>query len=76
MHPVAFLIALGVVVFLHTVVGEMVPKNITLAGPERAVLWLGPPMLAFCLATKPLLLAMKWASRQVLRLWRWRPPTR
>ena len=27
--------ALGVVVFLHTVVGEMVPKNITLAGPER-----------------------------------------
>ncbi|MDT5025528.1 MAG: magnesium and cobalt exporter, family, partial [Micromonosporaceae bacterium] len=44
-HPVAFLFALGVVVFLHTVVGEMVPKNLTLAGPERAVLWLGPPML-------------------------------
>ena len=30
----------------------------------------GPPMLAFCVATKPLLVAMKWASRQVLRLWR------
>lgn len=68
-HPVAFVIALGVVVFLHTVVGEMVPKNITLAGPEPAALWLGPAMLAFCLATKPLLLAMKWASRRVLRLW-------
>ena len=66
-HPIAFVLALGVVVFLHTVVGEMVPKNITLAGPERSVLWLGPPMLAFCMATKPLLLAMKWASRQVLR---------
>ena len=35
MHPVAFVLALGVVVFLHTVVGEMVPKNLTLAGPER-----------------------------------------
>ena len=58
-HPVAFVLALGVVVFLHTVVGEMVPKNITLAGPERAVLWLGPPMLAFCIATKPLLVAMQ-----------------
>ncbi|QDY05812.1 HlyC/CorC family transporter [Micromonospora sp. HM134] len=68
-HPVSFLIALGVVVFLHTVVGEMVPKNITLAGPEPSALWLGPAMLAFCLATKPLLLAMKWAARQVLRLW-------
>ncbi|MFF5172446.1 hemolysin family protein [Micromonospora sp. NPDC000089] len=68
-HPVAFLIALAVVVFLHTVVGEMVPKNITLAGPEPSALWLGPAMLAFCVATKPLLLAMKWAARQVLRLW-------
>jgi len=27
-------------------------------------------MLAFCVATKPLLLAMKWASRHILRLWR------
>jgi CBS domain containing-hemolysin-like protein len=69
-HPVGFVLALGVVVFLHTVVGEMVPKNITLAGPESSALWLGPAMLAFCLATKPLLLAMKWAARQVLRFWR------
>lgn len=70
LHPTAFVIALLIVVFLHTVIGEMVPKNITLAGPESSVLWLGPPMLAFCIATKPLLVAMKWASRQVLRLWR------
>ncbi|MEE6311109.1 hemolysin family protein [Plantactinospora veratri] len=69
-HPVAFVIALGVVVFLHTVIGEMVPKNITLAGPEPSALWLGPAMLAFCVATKPLLLAMKWASARILRLWR------
>jgi magnesium and cobalt exporter, CNNM family len=69
-HPVAFVLALVIVVFLHTVVGEMVPKNITLAGPELAALWLGPAMLAFCLAFKPLLVALKWVSRQVLRLWR------
>jgi CBS domain containing-hemolysin-like protein len=48
----------------------MVPKNLTLAGPERAVLWLGPPMYAFCMGTKPLLVAMKWASRTILSLWR------
>jgi CBS domain containing-hemolysin-like protein len=57
------------VVFLHTVVGEMVPKNLTLAGPEAAVLWLGPPMLAFCLATRPLLVALKWISTSILGLW-------
>ena len=69
-HPVAFVLALGCVVFLHTVVGEMVPKNITLAGPERSALILGPFMLAFCTATKPLLNAMRWASRTVLKLWK------
>ena len=67
-HPVAFVLALVVVVFLHTVIGEMVPKNITLAGPERSALWLGPFMLAFCTATRPLLNAMRWASRMVLAL--------
>ncbi|GII22199.1 hemolysin family protein [Planosporangium mesophilum] len=68
-HPVAFVVALGIVVYAHTVIGEMVPKNLTLAGPERAVLWLGPLMYAFCVATKPLLVAMRWASRVILRLW-------
>jgi CBS domain containing-hemolysin-like protein len=68
-HPIAFVLALGVVVFLHTVVGEMVPKNITLAGPETSALWLGPAMLAFCLATKPLLVALKWIARVILQLW-------
>lgn len=69
-HPIAFVIALGIVVFLHTVLGEMVPKNITLAGPEASVLWLGPPMLVFCTIFKPLLLVMKWLSHRVLKLWR------
>jgi CBS domain containing-hemolysin-like protein len=69
-HPVAFTLGLIVVVYLHTVIGEMVPKNLTLAGPEAAVLWLGPPMLWFCLATRPVLVALKWVARSVLRLWR------
>ncbi|WP_250000630.1 hemolysin family protein [Actinoplanes sp. M2I2] len=68
-HPAAFVLALAIVVFLHTVIGEMVPKNITLAGPERAALILGPFMLAFCTATKPLLNAMRWAARLVLKMW-------
>jgi CBS domain containing-hemolysin-like protein len=69
-HPMAFLLGLGIIVYLHTVIGEMVPKNLTLAGPERAVVWLGPPMYGFCVVTKPLLLALKWAARVILRIWR------
>ena len=45
LHPVAFAIAMSIVVYLHVVLGEMVPKNIALAGPDRAALVLGPPML-------------------------------
>jgi CBS domain containing-hemolysin-like protein len=69
-HPMAFVLALGIVVYLHTVVGEMVPKNLTLAGPERTVLWLGPPMYAFCVVTRPVLAAMRWSARAILRLWK------
>jgi magnesium and cobalt exporter, CNNM family len=68
-HPVSFVLALMIVVFLHTVVGEMVPKNLALAGPERAVVWLGPPMLGFCLLTRPVLAAVKWMSKAVLKIW-------
>jgi len=53
-HPVAFALALAAVVFLHVVVGEMVPKNITLAGPDRAALLLGPPLAGTDVRLAPL----------------------
>jgi CBS domain containing-hemolysin-like protein len=70
LHPIAFILALGVVVYLHTTIGEMVPKNLTLAVPDRAVLWLGPILYGFCVVTKPLLVGLRWLSRTILRIWR------
>lgn len=55
LHPIAFAVALAVVVFLHMVLGEMVPKNIALATPERAALLLVPPLVAYTRAVGPLL---------------------
>ena len=43
LHPIAFVVGLSIVVYLHVVLGEMIPKNIALAGPDRAALVLGPP---------------------------------
>ena len=43
LHPLAFAIALAVVVALHMVLGEMVPKNLAIAGPERSALLFRPP---------------------------------
>ena len=46
-HTLAFAIALALVVTLHVLLGEMVPKNIALAGPERTAMLLVPPYLAY-----------------------------
>ncbi|MBM7775422.1 CBS domain containing-hemolysin-like protein [Actinokineospora baliensis] len=66
-HGVAFALALGVVVTLHTVLGEMVPKNLAIAGPERAATTLVPVHLAFCKLVRPLLGMFTKVSTAVLR---------
>lgn len=54
-HVLGFALALAIVTMLHTLLGEMVPKNLALAGPERAAMWLVPIHAAFCRFTRPLL---------------------
>ena len=72
-HPVAFAVALAVVVFLHVVIGEMVPKNITLAGPDRAALLLGPPLTGVVLVLKPVIVALNAVANLGLRVLRIEP---
>lgn len=73
LHTIAFAIALAVVVFLHMVLGEMVPKNIAIAGPERSALVLGPPLYLVVLVLKPLVVALNWFANIVLRALRVTP---
>lgn len=68
LHPVSFVIALAFITFLHILFGEMVPKNIALAGPETLALWLTPPLLVFSTVTKPLITMMNGIARITLRL--------
>jgi CBS domain containing-hemolysin-like protein len=73
LHPVAFVIALAIVVYLHVVVGEMVPKNLAIAGPERSAMILGPPMAAIVVLLKPLVVGLNMIANGVLRLLRVTP---
>lgn len=66
-HPVALAIALAIVVYLHVVLGEMVPKNIALAGPEKAAMLLVPPYLLWVKATRPIIAVYDWCARTVVR---------
>ena len=41
LHTISLVVALLIVVFLHMVIGEMAPKNVAIATPERLAVWLG-----------------------------------
>jgi CBS domain containing-hemolysin-like protein len=73
LHPIAFAIALAIVVYLHVVLGEMVPKNIALAGPDRAALVLGPPMMGIVTVLRPVISAFNAIANGTLRLLRVEP---
>jgi CBS domain containing-hemolysin-like protein len=67
LHPIAFAIALLLVVYLHVVIGEMVPKNIALAGPDRAALVLAPPLVLIVRGLRPAIAALNWIANVTLR---------
>lgn len=73
LHPVGFAVALGLVAFLHVVLGEMVPKNITLAGPDRAALLLAPPMLGLVTVLRPVIVLLDAMAKAILRVLRVEP---
>jgi CBS domain containing-hemolysin-like protein len=72
-HAVAFAIALAIVVYLHVVLGEMVPKNIAIAGPERAALLLGPAIYGIVMVLRPVIVALNAMANAALRLLRIEP---
>src|SRR5674476_1283493 len=67
-HPIAVVIALAVVVYLHVVLGEMVPKNLAVAGPDRAALWFAPPLVWVARTVSPVITALNWLANHAVRL--------
>ena len=67
-HPIAFVVGLAVVVFCHVVLGEMIPKNIALAGPDRIALVLGTPIWAIVSLMRPVIVVINAVASGVLRL--------
>ncbi|MGK5169525.1 hemolysin family protein [Geodermatophilus sp. CPCC 205761] len=68
LHPIALVIALAIVTVLHMVLGEMVPKNVTIAGPDRAALVLGPPLATFARLLKPVIWLFNTVANGFVRL--------
>lgn len=70
---VAFVVALVIVTFLHVVVGEMIPKNLSFSVPDRAALILAPPLVFVATVFKPVIWSLNAIANGVLRLFRVEP---
>jgi CBS domain containing-hemolysin-like protein len=68
LHPIAFALALAVVVYLHVVIGEMVPKNLALAKPETSALVLAPALVLVARVLSPVIRALNAVANVALRL--------
>lgn len=68
LHPVSFGIALTLMTYFHVVIGEMVPKNLALAGATRAALILVPPLVIIVRIAKPLVAALNAMANASVRL--------
>jgi len=67
-NNLGFVIALSIVVLVHTVVGEMVPKNFTIADAGRMLRIVAIPMLAFAWLARPIVHALVATANGFLRL--------
>lgn len=72
-HVVGFVVALTLVVYLHIVIGEMVPKNLALSTPERAALWLGPMLWWVVWVLRPVIWVLNGIANLGLRIIRVTP---
>jgi CBS domain containing-hemolysin-like protein len=72
-HPVGYVLALALVVSLHLVIGEMVPKNLAMAAPEKTALWLSPGLVGFARVFRPVIAVLGTCARLILRAFRVEP---
>ncbi len=66
-HAVAFVIALILVLFLHVVFGEMVPKNLSIAKSTTTLLILAPSLVAIGRFLRPVVVVMDNTANWFIR---------
>jgi CBS domain containing-hemolysin-like protein len=67
-HAMASVVAVGILTYLHIVIGEMVPKALALQSADWTVLYVTPPILALEKAIYPLVVALNGIGNALLRL--------
>ncbi|SNR54880.1 Hemolysin, contains CBS domains [Haloechinothrix alba] len=72
-HAISFAIALALVTVAHVLLGEMVPKNLAIAEPERLALWLVPVHVVWVKVASPFIWTLNITANLILRMFRVTP---
>ena len=67
-HGIAFVVAFGVISFLHIVVGELAPKSLAIRNPEIIGLWSALPLYGFYWSMYPAIWLLNGSANLVLRI--------
>lgn len=73
LHPISFAIALAFITILHVLIGEMVPKNLAIAEPERLALWLVPVHVGWVKIANPFIWLLNFVANSLLRVFKVEP---
>ena len=66
-HWAGFIIAFGVVTYLSVVLGELVPKALTLDRAERLAVWVAPPVELMAKVLRPVVWVLQGSAQRLLR---------
>jgi len=69
-HTIATVVTVGLLTYLHVVLGEMVPKSLSLQGPDRAAIALYPFMSLTQKIFHPLTVVLNWVGNRLLAVLR------
>ena len=64
----SYVIAIGIVTFLHVVFGELAPRSMALSHPEETARWLAPPLIGFEKIARPFTWTLNVSANGVLKL--------
>lgn len=67
-HAIATVAAFALISFLVLVFGDLAPKSIALAAPERSAMAVATPLRLFIVVARPFFVALEWSNAVVLRL--------
>jgi len=65
---IGLFVGLGTVVFVHMILGEVLPKNVALSAPERSLLWLAPPARLYLKVFRPIVRGLQAMGNAGVRL--------